>query len=208
MKKMDIIQKILNLNLNYFDVNTFANIFNLNKDIAYVYLNRLVKSNLIKRIYKNIYVLNSSNYNLDKIALNIYQPSYFSADTILCNEGIISQQYNCKTLVTRRISKTIKLDDINYEFYNIPGYLFNIPVNFYANKEQAFIEYCYLVLKKVRNFDLITLDTSYLSKNKLEKYLHNNKIFSINKKFSNFVLTMYEKYYNKQINYNQEEYNL
>lgn len=203
MKQMDIIQKILNLNLDSFDVNMFSNIFNLNKDVAYVYLNRLVKSNLIKRVYKNIYVLNIGDYNLDKIALNIYQPSYFSADTILCNAGVISQQYNSRTLVTRRVSKVITLDNIDYEFYNIPEKLFNIPTNFYANKEQAFVEYCYLVLKGIRNFDLITVDTSYLNKRKLEKYLSN-----VNKKFSEFVVSIYDKYNMREKNYIQEEHEL
>jgi len=79
------------LDKDYFSSSDLQKIFKLPRASLLVTLSRLQKRGEIKRIIKGYYQVADKPINTQKIATQIYQPSYISFESALSRYGGISQ---------------------------------------------------------------------------------------------------------------------
>ena len=124
MKTLDLIQTLQSLNRDYFTIADLEKITNLSRSSLKVSLSRLVKNKVLIRLKRGIYVLKNSLLNIEKIANQLYYPSYLSFESALSYYGILSQVSYTKTFATNNISKRLILGKTEIEFRRLKSSLF------------------------------------------------------------------------------------
>ena len=112
--------------------------------------------------------------DIEKIATQIYYPSYISFESALSKYGIMNQGLYGLTLATTRHSKKITLAGTDCKYSKLKDSLFfgfNLIGNTYvAEPEKAFLDMLYLISlgKRSKNYSEWYLDT--LDRSKIEEY--------------------------------------
>lgn len=149
MKPRDIIRQIGRLGVEYFtpaDIQKLTG--SVDRNYIYLLLVRLEKEGAVKRLCQGVYVLEGRDYDLPRVAAQIYQPAYVSFDTVLFESGILSQGgYTITVATTRRARERTMDDGAIVQYITVPRALFwgFDTGTLRASPEKAFVDYCWLV---------------------------------------------------------------
>ena len=164
LKKLEAIDK------PYFTINDLWKILDLPKKSVYVTCSRLVKSKDLCRLRKNVYTLDNSPQNIQKIANLVYWPSYLSFDSALALYGILNQIPYTSTFATKLKSKKINLGTQMIEYRQIlPKLFFGYTLQknlFVALPEKALLDQLYLISLGKATLDWDELNLKEISKTK------------------------------------------
>lgn len=188
MKAQELIKKITSLNLETFSTADLRKIFPESAASMAVIANRLVKNGQIVPIYKGLYRLAQNQIEIEKVAQQIYYPSYTSFESALAKYGIINQGPYLLTLATTRHAKKIIIDNRECLFRQLkPGLFwgFNLIKDIYlAEPEKAVLDTLYLAYLGKTKINYQDWYLKNINRDKIKKYA---RIFS--RRFSSFVLS-------------------
>ena len=188
ISNIELLQILRGFNKPYYTVADFEKVLNLNRDSLYVLFNRLVKKGVLIRLKRGIYKPEFESLELEKIANELYYPSYLSFESALSRFGILNQIPYTLTFATNRISKKLNLASREIEYRQLRydlffGYFLKDGI-YIAEPEKAILDQLYIIskgriLKDTSEWSLVNLD-----KLKFLKYV---------KKFPNAVQNMAKK---------------
>lgn len=167
-----LIKKIKTLPKDYYTYNDIAKIADLSDASLRVGLNRLVKQEELVRLGRGIYALPERAIDEEKLAAEIYAPSYLSLETILSRAGVLSQIPVHLTFVTANRSKKIMLGNRQIIYHHLQPALWwgyeqqnGVPA---ASPEKALLDAIYLSLN---GYASVSTDWDYsrLDKKRLEQ---------------------------------------
>ncbi len=165
--------KIRQIKKLYFGYEELARILGISLSSAKVTASRFVKSGILIRIKRNIYILNDKWYALDRegkfgLANLLQTPSCISLMTAMDYYGITTQIqrdyiesisiYRTKEIeIEKNIFKFSKIDrNLYFSFTREKGF-------FIASPEKAFLDAFYLMSLKRYTFDLTSIDYNKLN---------------------------------------------
>ena len=122
----ELINRLTTLHKAYFTLADLEKVLGLKRNSLYVTINRLVKEGLLIRLRKNTYQVFTASSNIEKMANELYYPSYLSFETALSLYGILSQIPYTITLATVRPSKKIVLRNIEIDYKHIIFHLWDL----------------------------------------------------------------------------------
>lgn len=174
MKNIELIKILRDFHKSYLTVADLEKVLGFKRDSLYVTLNRLVKSGVLVRLGKNIYSLFTETFDIEKIANELYFPSYLSFEQALSQYSILSQVPYTQTFATTRPTKKMVIADVAVEFSHIKkelffGYLLRNG-KYIAEKEKALLDQLYMVSMGKRIIDVEELDLKDIDKIKLEEF--------------------------------------
>lgn len=174
MRKEELSQKVKELGKDIFTITDLKKLFPKESYIKSS-LKRFKDSGFVVQIIKGVYSLKSDSLNIEKIATQIYYPSYISFESALSKYGIINQGFYKLTLATTRHSKKTTLAEVEVEYSKIKESLF-FGFNFFgetyiAEPEKAFLDELYLITKGFRTQNFSEWNLENLDKTKIKKYL-------------------------------------
>ncbi len=165
MKIENFIKKIREYSKTYYRLADFEAIFEQERMTIQKSIERLVRSGLLLRLAKNVYVLADSQVDLKLVASLLYQPSYLSFESGLYEYGVINQPPLESTLATTRRSKKLVLGEQVFWFSQIkPEFWWGFEKKggmFVANLEKVLADMLYLKSRGQRRFET---DEWYLKK--------------------------------------------
>ena len=179
---VELMKKLRNYHKSYLTVADLEKVLDLKRDSLYVTLNRLVKSGVLVRLAKNIYSLFTETVDTEKIAGELYFPSYLSFEQALSQYGILSQIPYTQTFATTRPTKKMIIAEVEVEYSHLKkelffGYILKNGKNI-AEKEKALLDQLYMVSMGKRSINIEELDLRGIDIGKLTEYA---------KKFPNFI---------------------
>ena len=174
MRKEELIQKIEELGKAAFTIKDVEKLF---PEDAYIKssLKRFKDAGVVTAVARGFYALKKESLDIEKIATQIYYPSYISFESALSKYGIINQGLYGLTLATTKHSKKIALAGVMCEYSQLKESLFfgfNLSGDTYiAEPEKAFLDMLYLIVlgKRSRNYEEWYLDS--LNKSKVKDYI-------------------------------------
>lgn len=173
-KDIELIKKLRDFHKSYFTVADLEKVLDLKRESLYVTLNRLVKSGVLVRLTKNIYSPFSEPVDIEKIAGELYFPSYLSFEQALSQYGILSQIPYSQTFATVRPTKKMIIASVEVEFSHIKKDLFFGYIlkngKYVAESEKALLDELYMVSMGKRGINIEELDLKDIDKNKLNEY--------------------------------------
>ncbi len=164
----------MDFNKSYFTVADLQKILGLEKETLYVTLSRLTKSGILKRLRKNVYKAFPENCDEEKIANELYYPSYLSFEKALSNFGILSQIPLTVTFATTRPSNKLKIANTEIEYSHLnPDLFFGYELKdgkYTAVPEKAILDQLYMVSKGFRSINIEELDLRDIKEDKINEY--------------------------------------
>jgi len=119
-------------------------------------LSRLKQKGLIRRICRGFYANPFNLPSLKEISSKIYQPSYISLETVLSEEGIISQVPLVLTCITLRLPRKFNTSFGTIMYHQVKKEIFmgykDQGGYFWAEKEKAFLDWIYLYKRRYKVF--------------------------------------------------------
>lgn len=159
----------------FYKLVDFEKIFRQDKITIQKSVERLAKAGIIKRLMKDIYVLEDKPQDLTKIAGLLYQPSCLSFESVLFKNGIINQPPFGATFATARRSKKLELGNGEFWFSQIKPELWwgfdQQDGIFTASPEKAIVDMLYLKNLGQRLFDTDEWYLKQVDMNLLKLYL-------------------------------------
>lgn len=151
-----------------------------------VSMNRMVKNGTVTRITRGVYAHDLGRVDWEKLAQELYAPSYLSFEYTLGRAGVLCQKSYALTLATSQRTKTIETTSIAIIYHHIQSRLYwgyvregNI---FVAEPEKAFLDLAYLSLRGHVIFDPDEMNLFLLDLAKIEKYLKKFDHDTLNKR--------------------------
>lgn len=173
MRKEELIQRFETLGKDFFSMQDLQKLFP-DDDHKKVHIKRFKDSGLIIPITKGIYTFSSHPVDLEKIATQLYYPSYISFESVLSKYGLMNQGLNKLTLATTRHSKKIKLMGIECEYCKLKSDLFFgftlLDGIYIADPEKAVLDTLYLISLNKRKIDYSEWYIDGLNTKKLQQY--------------------------------------
>lgn len=171
---IDLVKEMTELDKSYFSVADLEKILDLKKKSLYVTLNRLVKNGVLIRLRKNIYSLFTKPIDHEKIANELYFPSYLSFEQALSKYSILSQIPYIHTFATTRLTKKTEINGVVIEYSHLPKDLFFGYIlkdgKYIAEPEKALLDTLYMVSRGKRSINIGELDLKGLDRKKLDVY--------------------------------------
>lgn len=171
---IELIKKLTGFNKSYFTVADLEKVLELKRDSLYVTLGRLVGSGVLVRFGKNIYSLFNLPVDVEKIACELYFPSYLSFEQALSKYSILSQIPYTQTFATPRPTKKMVIADVTVEYSHLKKELFFGFLlkngRYIAEKEKALLDQLYMVSLGKRRINIEELDLRDIDKAKLKEY--------------------------------------
>jgi predicted transcriptional regulator of viral defense system len=173
MKKL--IDKIKEIPKNYFSLNDIRKVSDLEEGSIKVGVNRLVKASKLFKLSHGYYSLDNSKVDFEKLAVEIYKPSYLSFELVLAKYGVLNQKPVHLTLATTKRAKTVKTEKGNIIYRHLRSNLFWGYIKdgdiLIARVEKAFLDLAYLSLNGYAKFDIEEMNLDLLNMTLLKKYL-------------------------------------
>jgi len=167
----EFLEKLKKAKKEIFTLSDLKKIWSGKEKSLKVVLSRLVKRGKIERIYKNFYILPEKISNLEKIANQIYFPSYLSFESALSKYGILSQIPYVLTFATPLKTKSIKIRNTKIEYRKLKKELFfgfkKEKEIFIALPEKAILDTLYFISLGRVSLNLKELDFSKVKKERL-----------------------------------------
>jgi len=174
MKRQELIQKIENLGKGLFTIKDLQKLFP--KD-AYIKtsVNRMLGRGDLIQVVRGIYALHRNNLDSEKIATQLYYPSYISFESALTKYGIINQGRFGLTLATTRHSKRMTIAGVECVYSKLkPDLFFGFDlINgvFVASPEKALLDELYLICMGKRQVETSEWYLKDLDRQKVQEYL-------------------------------------
>lgn len=188
MRKEELIQKIDKLGKDFFSIQELRKLFPNDAHIK-MHVKRFMDIGMIMPITKGIYTFSSHPVDIEKMATQLYYPSYISFESALVKYGIMNQGINKLTLATTRHSKKLNLMNMECEYCQLKkDYFFGFQLLegvYLAEPEKAFLDTLYLISLGKRKIDYSEWYLDGLNKKKTQQYA---------KKYSSKVKEMIGKY--------------
>lgn len=183
MTNLNAIQKLQEYNKDFYTIKDLQNIFNVPVTSLRVQLSRWCKQGVFIRLTKGIYSPYNTKIEVNKVANQIYYPSYLSFESALSYYGILSQIPYTLTFATQKKSKKLVLKDTQIEYTQLAnrlffGYILEDGI-YIATPEKALMDTIYLVSKGKRT---LTVDELYLKNIDKEKFKEISSKFPKNTK--------------------------
>lgn len=160
---------------SYFSFADARKITQLDDASLRVAISRLIKAGEIVGLTRGYYCTDKSSVDWQKMALEIYAPSYLSFEWALGQYDILSQKTYALTLATTKRAKQMELGDTiaNYRHMREDLFFGYILQDGYliAEPEKAFLDLAYLSLNGYAKFDAEEMNLKLLDKNKIKEYL-------------------------------------
>ena len=170
MRKDELVEKIEQLGKDVFDISDIKKLF---PDETHIHtaIKRLKDATVLIQIARGVYMLRGHAFEVEKLATQLYYPSYISFESALSKYGIIDQGLYNLTLATSRHSKRIILKNVVCEYSKIKSELFfgfNLVGGTYiAEPEKAVLDMLYLI-SRGKNKSYHGWHTEELDKNKIK----------------------------------------
>jgi len=171
----NFLKKLKEIDKSYYTLADLSKIYSGKKESLKVLLSRLTKKKRILRLKRDIYILPENFSQIEKIANQIYFPSYLSFESALSYFGILSQIPYTLTFVTSLKTKKITLLNTPIEYCQIKkelffGYFLKDGL-YIAFPEKALLDILYFVSLGKLKINLKNVDFLRIKKKKLFKYL-------------------------------------
>ena len=169
------LKKLKEIGKSYYTLADLSKIYPGKKDSLKVLLSRLTKKKKILRLKRDVYILPEKFSEIEKIANQIYFPSYLSFESALSFFGILSQIPYSLIFATFLKPKKITLLDTSIEYRQIKkelffGYFLKNGL-YLAFPEKALLDLLYFVSLGKLKINLKNIDFSKIKKKKLFRYL-------------------------------------
>ena len=169
------LKKLKEIGKSYYTLADLSKIYPGKKDSLKVLLSRLTKKKKILRLKRDVYILPEKFSEIEKIANQIYFPSYLSFESALSFFGVLSQIPYSLIFATPLKPKKITLLDTLIEYRQIKkelffGYFLKDGL-YLAFPEKALLDLLYFVSLGKLKINLKNIDFSKIKKKKLFRYL-------------------------------------
>lgn len=169
------LKKLKEIGKSYYTLADLSKIYPGKKDSLKVLLSRLTKKKKILRLKRDVYILPEKFSEIEKIANQIYFPSYLSFESALSFFGVLSQIPYSLIFATLLKPKKITLLDTSIEYRQIKkelffGYFLKNGL-YLASPEKALLDLLYFVSLGKLKTNSKNIDFSKIRKKKLFKYL-------------------------------------
>jgi len=175
MMSQEFLEKLKKINKSFFTLKDLEKIWPGKKDTLKVVLSRMVKKGKLKRVKRNFYILPEKTLEIEKIANQIYFPSYLSFETALSKWGILSQIPYFLTFATFLKTKKFQIEKTLIEYRKIKKELFFgfrlYKGVFIAQPEKALADTIYLASLGKLKINFNELDLSKIDKKKFFKLI-------------------------------------
>jgi predicted transcriptional regulator of viral defense system len=174
MKQQQLIQKIETLGKGVFTINDLKKLF---PEDAYIKTSvyRMLKRGNLVQIVRGMYALNRNDLDIEKVAAQLYYPSYVSFESALARYGIINQGPYGLTLATTRHSKQMTIAGVECSYSRLKPALFFgfdlIDGVYLAAPEKAVLDELYLICLGKRKGETSEWYLESLDRQKVREYL-------------------------------------
>lgn len=167
-------EKMRESGLKVFDVTDLSILLKVAPESARVIALRMLKSGMIRRLKKGLYLFRGVEINDFEIANRLIKPSYISFESALNYWGITTQ---IPAVITSAATRSKKFDfiDKEFSFSNLPKNLFNFGIQkesdfFIADPEKTLLDIVYYASLGKRSVTFDRLDTKKINKPRLFIY--------------------------------------
>lgn len=174
MKRQILIQKIETLGRELFTIKDLKKLF---PEDAYINIsvNRLLECGELVKVMRGVYALKREVLNIEKIAAQVYYPSYISFESALARHGILNQGRYGLTLATTRHSKQINIAGVECTYSRLkPALFFGFDLMdriFLASPEKAVLDELYLICLGKRDVETSEWYLDGLDRAKIQEYI-------------------------------------
>lgn len=174
MTIIDVLKKLESFDKAYFTTADLRKLFPSEKEGFTTFLKRLVDKGVLIRLARGVYMARGGDWELDRVANQLYYPSYLSFATVLGRGGILNQIPYSLTFATTRKSKKMILGGVEVIYSRLKpelyfGYEIREGVNI-AEPEKALLDQIYLVSLGKAHLDFEELNLAGLDKKKFLSY--------------------------------------
>ena len=174
MNNIKFLQKLTETNQPYFTTTDLGKILDVSQQSLSVTLNRLVKDGVLIRLKRGVYQPVFQDRKLEKVANELYYPSYLSFESALSKYGILSQTPYVLTFATSKPSKRLNLGNKEIEYRQLKeeyffGYVLDDGV-YVAEPEKAILDQLYMTSRGISISDMSEWSLINLKKGKLTQY--------------------------------------
>jgi predicted transcriptional regulator of viral defense system len=174
MRDIDVLKRLESIDKAYFTTLDLERLFPSEKKGFTTFLKRLVDDEILVRLAKGVYMVRGRNWDLERIANQLYYPSYLSFVTVLGRGGILNQIPYSLTFATTRKSKRITLGGTDVVYSQLKpelyfGYDMKQGINI-AEPEKALLDQLYLISLGKASLDFEELNLIDLDKKKFLSY--------------------------------------
>lgn len=173
-----LIERLESFGKPYFNPADLEKILGLERPSLYVTLSRLTRAGVLRRLRRGIYELSLRPGDVEKVANQIYYPSYLSFEAALARYGIIAQIPYTLTFATTRRSKRLSIRQTVVEYRQLKKELFFgyrlVSEVLVAEQEKALLDQLYLLSLGKAVLHVDELNLRKLSK---KKFLQFAKIY-------------------------------
>lgn len=174
MKRNELIEKIKGFEKIVFGVGDLRRMFPEESNLK-MSLKRMIDAGVLEKVMRGKYFLKQESIEIEKVASQLYFPSYISFESALSKYGVIDQGVYGLTLATTRHSKKMKIAGTDCEYCRIKGDLyfgFNLEGGIYmAELEKAFLDEIYLIYLGKRKMVRERWHVDGLDFKKIKEYL-------------------------------------
>jgi predicted transcriptional regulator of viral defense system len=174
MKRQQLIQKMEAVGKGLFTIKDLRKLF---PEDAYINISvsRLLGQGELAQVARGVYALNPNDLDIEKIATQLYYPSYISFESALARYGIINQGRYGLTLATTRHSKQMTIAGVECNYSKLKPALFFgfdlIEGVFLASPEKAVLDMLYLICRGKRALETSEWYLDGLDQQKLQEYI-------------------------------------
>jgi predicted transcriptional regulator of viral defense system len=148
MKRQQLMQKVEASGKGIFTINELRMLF---PEDAYIKtsIKRMLDCGELIQVVRGVYAVHPESLNVNKIATQLYYPSYISFESALAQYGIINQGPIGLTLATSRHSKLLSIAGVECNYSKLKPSLFFgfdlIDNTYTASPEKAVLDELYLI---------------------------------------------------------------
>ena len=148
MKREEIAKKLEALGKDYFSMKDLKKLLTAERHLK-ISTKRMVDAGVLVSIAHGIYALKPEKLDIEKVATQLYYPSYISFESALSKYGVINQGLYGLTMATTRHSKKMVLAEVDCEYCQLkPDLFFGFDLmngTYLAHAEKAFLDQVYLM---------------------------------------------------------------
>ncbi|MCX6078025.1 MAG: hypothetical protein NTW32_00670 [Chloroflexi bacterium] len=173
MKRQELVQKVEALGKNFFSMKDLKKLFP-EEGYLRISVKRMLDAGVIFQSAHGFYALKQENLDVEKLATQLYYPSYISFESALSKYDVINQGMYGLSLATTRHSKKIVLAGVDCEYSQLkPALFFGFDLvndTYLAQAEKAFLDLIYLMCLGKRKGNTSEWELDVLNQKKLVEY--------------------------------------
>jgi predicted transcriptional regulator of viral defense system len=174
LKETELRQMLRSIPKAFFTVSDLQKITGLERKSLYISLNRWVKSGVLERAGRNIYVVGGEPVKLEAIAGQVYFPSYLSFESALSRFGVLNLVPYSLSFATTRKTKSVTLLERSVIYRHLePDLFFGFTLEedlYVAEPEKALLDLVYFSSFGKAAIPSEEMDLRSLSRRTLDKY--------------------------------------